>query len=156
MFGDAASATWLKDGSVWEICSADFGTVPGSYENLMIDDTGYLKMNGRAVFNFAAQNVPNSISNVLERSNLSMDDIDKILLHQGSRYIVETLGKRIGCDCDVPFIASGYGNTVSSSIPILFADKVDDLDNTIIISGFGVGLSYATAILTRNKRYANK
>jgi 3-oxoacyl-[acyl-carrier-protein] synthase-3 len=44
------------------------------------------------------------------------------------------------------FDAESYGNTVSSSIPIVLS-KLKDQDNTIVIAGFGVGLSWGSTVL---------
>ena len=82
--------------------------------------------------------------------HLNMDDIDQVFLHQGSRFIVESIAKRIGAQNKTPFAAMNYGNTVSSSIPIMLADLDHSKVKLIILSGFGVGLSWATCILKRN------
>jgi 3-oxoacyl-[acyl-carrier-protein] synthase-3 len=80
-----------------------------------------------------------------------MEQIDLVLLHQGSRYIVDTLAKRLGAEDKVPFYASEYGNTVSSSIPMLIAEHVPPTAKRLLLSGFGVGLAWATCLLERNQ-----
>jgi 3-oxoacyl-[acyl-carrier-protein] synthase-3 len=56
----------------------------------------------------------------------------------------------------VPLNLGELGNTVSSSIPLLLKDYVDAPDaNTILICGFGVGLSWASAILTRPQTHSS-
>ncbi len=55
-----------------------------------------LRMNGRAVFSFSATQVPKALTEVLARNELTWPDVDRIILHQGSRFIVETIGSRIG------------------------------------------------------------
>lgn len=88
---------------------------------------------------------------MLGMNNLTKEDIDVFVMHQGSKFIVDTLAKKIGVTTDkMPYKSSGYGNTVSSSVPIILQDY---LDNTTIknlaICGFGVGLSYASTVLTK-------
>lgn len=151
LFGDGATATWLSDTPIWNIGSADFGTLSDQSNALAIDADGKLTMNGRAVFNFASSQIPSSIARVLKKAGLNMDQIDLVLLHQGSRYIVDTLAKRLGAEGKVPFGASEYGNTVSSSIPMLIAEHVPDTAERLLVSGFGVGLAWATCLLEKNK-----
>lgn len=150
LFGDGACACWLSDHPVWRIGACDFGIQSAQSDALRIQDSGHLYMNGRAVFNFAATQVPASVRRVLSLAELSIDDIDTVLLHQGSRYIVETLSKRIGAEGKVPFGAGNYGNTVSSSIPILMTNHLPSHASRLLLCGFGVGLSWATCILEKN------
>jgi len=150
LFGDAATATHLSDKYKWSIGKCDFGILSDQIEALCVKN-GYLSMKGREVFNFAARQVPLSISKVLKESLLSLDDIDKVLLHQGSRFIVETLAKKLSTEDKTPYVATKYGNTVSSSIPIMLSELDLDKCKYMLISGFGVGLSWATCILKSNK-----
>lgn len=149
IFGDGATATWVGKHPSWKIGASDFGIDSRKNNSLQIDDSGQLFMNGRSVFNFAAVEVPKSIGRVLEKASLKIDDIDLVILHQGSKYIVEAIAKRIGSEGKTPFVANNYGNTVSSSIPIILAENIPSSAKTIILSGFGVGLSWATCIIER-------
>ena len=80
---------------------------------------------------------------------MTLDDIDLIVLHQGSRYIVETIAQRLDAVDKVEFYAEQYGNTISSSIPIVLADQIPANARRIVICGFGVGLAWATTVLER-------
>ncbi len=149
IFGDGATATWLSNAPKWKAGPYDFGTCSDRNEALRVEESGRLTMNGRAVFNFAATEVPQSISRVLVDSNNSIGDIDLVLLHQGSKFIVDTIAKRIDAEGKTPFVASEYGNTVSSSVPMMLAENVPGSANRLILSGFGVGLAWATCLLER-------
>jgi 3-oxoacyl-[acyl-carrier-protein] synthase-3 len=109
-------------------------------------------MNGRAVFDFSMTSVPPQIQSLLAAAGRTLSDIDLVLLHQGSKYILDVMARRLQLDpARAPSNLAELGNTVSSSIPLLLQDYVDDRTiNTILISGFGVGLSWASAILVRN------
>lgn len=149
LFGDGAAAALLTDEPVWRIGSCDFGTQGGQRENLMVGADGKLRMNGRGVFNFSATEVPGSIQRALARNGLGLADIDRYILHQGSRYLVETIARRLGIADRTEICAQDYGNLVSSSVPVAFAERVKDGDRHVLVSGFGVGLSWATTVLTR-------
>lgn len=150
LFGDAATVSLISN--IPKLISGifNFGTIGKSYKELICNN-GILAMNGRAIFNFAAKYVPVDIKHLLKINDLSFDDIDSYVFHQGSKYIIDTITKRLKIDpAKVPFDATFYGNTVSSSIPIVL-EKVflEKQVRTIVISGFGVGLSWASTVLKR-------
>lgn len=152
LFGDGASATLLDDdsGPGWIAENFRFGMLSGERGALEAKPDGFF-MDGRGVFNFAAIHVSKEIGSVLADAGLSLDQIDMFALHQGSKYIVDTIVRRMGLPREkVPFEIEHVGNTVSSSIPLLVADRLKDTNiNTMLLCGFGVGLSLATCILHR-------
>lgn len=154
LFGDGASATWLSEDADWQIGVADFGIQSQQHDALQTRADGHLYMNGRAVFTFAATQVPASVKRVLEKAQLDIEDIDQVFLHQGSRYIVETLAKRIGSEGKTPFAATAYGNTVSSSVPMLLAQSLQPKWQHVLLCGFGVGLSWATCLLEKKNDHS--
>ncbi len=154
LFGDGASATWLSDEAQWHIGVADFGIQSQQHDALQTRADGHLYMNGRAVFTFAATQVPASVKRVLEKAQIGMADLDQVFLHQGSRYIVETLAKRIGSEGKTPFAATAYGNTVSSSVPMLLAQHLQPEWHKVLLCGFGVGLSWATCLLEKKNDHS--
>lgn len=115
-----------------------------------------LEMDGRAVFNFAATTIPKHIEAFLQELNLSKDEIDKFLFHQGSKYIVDTLAKRLGLEPrKFDFLAGNYGNVVSSSLPLMLESLWEEKMDKILMCGFGTGGSYASSILTKEIQNAN-
>jgi len=149
IFGDAAAATLLTDNPVWRIGRSEFGSLGTLASNLAVDAEGRLSMNGRAVFNFAATEVPASVARCLAANALTMDDIDRVILHQGSKFIVDTLATRLNIGAKTGFYAGDYGNTVSSSIPLILERTLSESDRRLLLCGFGVGLSWATTVLEK-------
>lgn len=152
LFGDAATATLMGpvDGGGWMPVRFSFAS-RGAEWGALKNTGGTLEMNGRAVFNFSATVVPAQVRNILSSSGLSADDIDLFIFHQGSKYIVDTLQKRMQLpESKVPVMLSGQGNTVSSSIPLVFERRMGDAAlNRVVLSGFGIGLSWASCLLER-------
>lgn len=150
LFGDAAAATLLGDDPVWRIGRFDFGTDGTRADSLCVNpDTGRLFMDGRAVLQFAMNVVPDSLRRVVMANNLSLRELDRVVLHQGSRVVVENIGEALGLADRTGFFIEDYGNTVSSSIPIALADHLQPGDRHVALSGFGVGLSWASTVLIR-------
>lgn len=183
LFGDAASATLIsgKEGEGDEdfIGSFVFGTDGKGADNLIIhagglkepltassyeeiqDDHGNLRsrsnlyMNGNEIFNFASKEVPKAINKVLEKSNLSIDQVDYFVFHQANQYMLETLRRKIGIKSEKFSIQfADCGNTVSSTIPIALIrdfqeEKCSNGDNIVLV-GFGVGYSWASCVIKLN------
>ena len=150
IFGDGAAATLISETPNWRIGPAfDCGTDGRKSAALSVGADGKLVMNGRAVFDFCALNVPGSIQRVLTSNGLDKADVDAFVLHPGSKYIVDTIHERLKIPA-IPFPAT-YGNTVSSSIPLILRDMDPARQRTVVVSGFGVGLSWATTILRSGK-----
>jgi 3-oxoacyl-[acyl-carrier-protein] synthase-3 len=153
LFGDAATATLLdaEDGpGKWVAGPFRFGTC-GKDGAALENRAGVLHMNGRAVFNFSATEVPPQVKALLVDAGLQAADVDLFLFHQGSRFIVEQLAKRLGLPAErAPLNLADQGNTVSSSLPLLLQNCLEDMRlRRIVLSGFGVGLSWASCVLTR-------
>ncbi len=154
LFGDAATASWLGTEPLWTLDAAEYGT-DGSGADYLHVTQGYLHMNGRQIFNFAASQVAPHIKQLLKRENISEEDIDLFCLHQGSRAILDAISKHFS-DISHRFVKdmTRTGNTVSSSIPLLLEKRAFNNENVnrILISGFGVGLSIASAIISKNRK----
>ena len=174
VFGDAATVTWISaddEGSI--TLATDFGTDGGGGDAIEVPVGGAaaplvsilgleqgradtrdelrLHMRGRAVFNFVMTTIPDSIAACLAKAGLGLDEIDFAALHQGSLYMLDALARRAGIPPGkVLKNIEAYGNTVSSTIPMLLADLESDdrlVGSTVLMSGFGVGLSWGTKIV---------
>ena len=143
--------TWLGTNPCFRSGRFLFGSDGNKNESIIVRDNGRLEMNGRAVFTFSVRVVPHNIRSMLELNELTVEQIDLFLLHQGSLHIVNSIANALGVPREVcPFHAVEYGNTVSSSIPMLLHKEFDNPEmNTAVLSGFGVGLSWASTVLFR-------
>ena len=157
LFSDASSATLLSRKPYLTPMKFTFGTDGNGYESLILrspasQKASYLYMNGRGIFEFVASVIPEDIKKCLYANKLNLKDIDYFIFHQASNFMLDTLSKKIGITDKERVIKclDLFGNTVSSSIPIGINTFFEDCKNNrlkILISGFGVGLSWASTIL---------
>jgi 3-oxoacyl-[acyl-carrier-protein] synthase-3 len=113
-------------------------------------------MNGKEVYRFAAQKVPEVIDKALFHANISVDNVDWLLLHQANQRILDAVAQRLGIpDHKVISNLANYGNTSAASIPLALDEAVraGKIKNNHIIaaSGFGAGLSWGAAIFKWGK-----
>ncbi|MFS1663286.1 beta-ketoacyl-ACP synthase III [Streptococcus sp. zg-JUN1979] len=114
----------------------------------------YLFMDGRAIFDFAVRDVSKSIKALIESSSVTKEELDYLLLHQANRRILDKMAKKIEVSRE-KFLENmmDYGNTSAASIPILLSESVDqgsihlDGTQTILLSGFGGGLTWGSLIV---------
>lgn len=175
IFGDAAAATLIGGGG-HEIGDFDLGTdgsgkdmllipaggtrLPQSEETCVeINDNGSIRtlnnlyMDGAEIFNFALRVVPNSVSRILKKHNLNMDEIDLFIFHQANKFMLDFLRKKMLIPENKFYInIEDIGNTVSSSIPIALKRAEQEVKlqkgDKILLCGFGVGLSWGSTIIT--------
>lgn len=151
LFGDAATVTLLGEDAVFDIGKLAVYTDGGQFDALIQNEDIPLYMDGRRIFNFASRFVPEVVKKAGESNGIDLQDVDLFIFHQASKYIVENLARRMKLDPEkTPFLAGEYGNTVSSSIPIVLEEYFHSSNKrTIILAGFGVGLSVAATIIKR-------
>jgi len=180
LFGDCGTATALEfdpsappmwfdlnsDGSGYKAIMLPAGghRKPIEFHHLIPQrgDDGELKrdvdlvLNGAAVLSFSTQRVPPSLRDLCAFAGLSLDAVDYLVMHQANRMINETIRKKLGLPPEkVPSTLEDFGNTSSASIPITMtariADKLAAEHSRLILSGFGVGLSWGNCLLDIEK-----
>ena len=153
LFGDASAATLITSYPTefcYSIGKSSVFTNGNSWRSISKSDHNTLFMNGREVFNFALCNVPASVFDHLKRINLTIDDIDQFVFHQGSKSIVDSIVRKLGIPVSKVVVrASDVGNTISSSIPLALEPALKKKSHNVLLSGFGVGVSIANIVLTR-------
>lgn len=123
--------------------------VVDEYGNIRSDENGY--MNGADVFNFVIREVPKDFTRIFEFSKTDISSIDYFIFHQANSYINGFLAKKLKLpESKIPSTIEKYGNTSSVSIPLTIVSELKDKlskRNRLLLSGFGVGLSWGTAII---------
>ncbi|BAY97158.1 3-oxoacyl-[acyl-carrier-protein] synthase III [Tolypothrix tenuis PCC 7101] len=110
-----------------------------------------ITMNGKEVYRFAVQKVPEVIDKTLFQANLNVDQIDWLLLHQANQRILDAVAQRLNIPKEkVISNLANYGNTSAASIPIALDEAVRQgkikPNDIIAASGFGAGLTWGAAI----------
>jgi len=168
LFGDGAGAVLLGPGDqqqgllAYSLGSdgsgADLLCIPGggSREPLNAERLScgrqFIRMEGRAVFKWAVNVLADSIRHVIAAAGLTTDDLSLVVLHQANRRILYAAADALKIDRDKLLInLDRYGNTSGGSIPLALdeataAGRIRRGDN-VLLSGFGAGLAWGTAVL---------
>lgn len=169
IFGDASSVTLISDNGLYEIENFVLGSDGSGYENLIVrngaskniktssenDPDNFLFMDGPAIFKFTIDSVPQLVKDTLIKNNATLEDIEQFIFHQANTYMLDFLRKRIKIPTEKFIIdMEDYGNTVSSTIPIVLKNLISKKQNEdkLLLAGFGVGYSWGAVCL---KKHAN-
>ena len=108
-----------------------------------------MQMNGRAVFDYVVDVVPEIANAFMDELETSGEEYDKLVLHQANHFMLKKLAKAIGFDhkTQMPVCMNKYGNTSSVSIPLTIASELTDADEHIFMIGMGAGLASGIADL---------
>lgn len=112
-------------------------------------------LNGIEVFNFSLREVAPNIRALMTHTGITPDAVDYFVLHQANRLMNESIRKKLKLEpAKVPYSLSAFGNTSSASIPVTMAaelhQKLSSQRLSLILSGFGVGLSWGSVWLKTN------
>ncbi|MDA9575516.1 ketoacyl-ACP synthase III [Flavobacteriaceae bacterium] len=161
IFGDGAGAVLFEpndenlglqdeylrtDGSGREFLQATYGGSSYSITHEVLDNGGhYAFQEGRTVFKNAVSNMADAAVKILERNNLTKDDIQWLAAHQANKRIIDATAQRMNLeDSKVMMNIEKYGNTTSATLPLLLNDYEDQLKkgDNIIFAAFGGGFSW--------------
>lgn len=110
----------------------------------------YVKQEGKAVFKFAVTNMADVSAEIMERNNLSADDVDWLVPHQANLRIIDATAERMGLSKDKVMInIQKYGNTTAGTLPLCLWDWEKQLKkgDNIILSTFGGGFTWGSIYL---------
>ena len=163
IFGDGAGAVLFEpnteglglqdeylrsDGSGREYLKVEAGgsILPTSEETIK-NGQHFVHQDGRTVFKFAVSNMADVSEKILERNNLTVDDITWLAPHQANKRIIDATARRVNIDASkVMMNIEYYGNTTSATLPLLLNDYETQLKkgDTIIFAAFGGGFTWGS------------
>jgi 3-oxoacyl-[acyl-carrier-protein] synthase-3 len=184
LFGDAGTATLLEftpEGKSWHFNLQSSGAgkdaiiiehghsrnpFKSDFEKVREISPGisraakHLQLQGTDIFNFALQEVAPNIKELSERSGISYTEADYAIFHQANKLINESVRKKLKIAPEkVPYSIEKYGNTSSASIPLTMCSALStdlaDRELLLLLSGFGVGFSWGSALIYTNGIYTN-
>lgn len=149
IFGDGSAATLVSTEGIAEVGEFVIGTDGNGTENLIVktggarhpkpandlrfDDFGNprssdnLYMDGPAILNYSLDSIPQLVTDVLEKNNVTMDDIDLHVYHQANTFLANLERRKLKIPeekyyCNI----ENFGNTVSSTIPIALSEALNE------------------------------
>ncbi len=159
LFGDGSGSVVLENTAA---TGSDFGErgLKEMYHHsdgkgaraLYLEHGSTLKMDGKAVYDFAVAELANIVRRLMSENSLEIDDIDMIVCHQANARIITAAAKRLSFPIS-KFVLNmeEFGNTSSASIPITLSvlEESGELKKgmRIIIAGFGAGLTGGGGII---------
>lgn len=172
IFGDGGSATILEYDEKADDIVFEIGSKGSGYDVIMCQNGAFRNpasanmikngkfdygqtMDGLKVFDFTMNIVPPSINKVMEAKKLKEEDVDYYIFHQANKMILENIAAsaKINVDKVLRETLSKVGNLSCASIPSVICDefeKFNQKDINVILSGFGIGLSWGSVVLKLN------
>jgi 3-oxoacyl-[acyl-carrier-protein] synthase-3 len=166
LFGDAAGAILLEpnyegygvldsllktdgSGEPYLHMKAGGSRKPASIETVMAKEH-YMYQEGPAVFKFAVKGMADISYDLLQKNNLTGDDIAWLVPHQANKRIIDATANRMGLSMDKVMInIQRYGNTTSATIPLCLWDWEKQLkkDDLIVLAAFGGGFTWGATLV---------
>jgi 3-oxoacyl-[acyl-carrier-protein] synthase-3 len=166
IFGDGAGAVLFEpnteglgvqveylrsDGNGREFLKVEAGgsILPASEETIK-NGQHYVYQDGRTVFKFAVSNMADVSRKILDRNNLTIDDIDWLAPHQANKRIIDATARQLSLDeSKVMMNIQKYGNTTSATLPLLLNDYESQLKkgDKIVFAAFGGGFTWGSIYL---------
>ena len=166
LFGDGGAGVFIERSDNGGILTEDLGSdgqkgmsLTGSYiapsnafNSIKKLPLSYLEMDGRAIFQFATRQIPQSIENIIKKSGIRLEEIKYVIPHQANSRIIESISKKTGINIKKFYLnMENYGNTSSASIPIALDEMVEKgmiiRGDKILFTGFGGGLTWGSILV---------
>lgn len=165
LFGDAAGAivmTTSETNKIKDVICGSTGDTEGYLicknpelkvpEVNAVSEQDHIHMNGREVFKFATRIMPKMINELLDRNNLTKEDLDYVVAHQANERIIDKAARDLKISMDKMYLnIQKYGNTSAASVPLALDEAIKknklnkgDLFATV---AFGGGFTFGGALI---------
>lgn len=155
LFGDGAGAVlveWVEGPT--RLGPFILGSDGSDPELLHIDRvSGFVRMNGREVYRRAVSTMKSCVDTILEKTSLTLDDVDLVVAHQANHRIVTAVSEQLGArPGQVMSNIKMLGNTSAASIPLALAESSETgtlaVGDRVIVVAFGAGFTWAAGLVT--------
>lgn len=166
LFGDAAAGVLLEadrqgyglidsvlhaDGRGWEaLCMLGGGSLYPATHDTVDQKMHYIHQDGQTVFKVAVKGMADVAAEIMERNQLTGEDVRFLVPHQANQRIIGAVARRMGLDMGrVMLNISKYGNTTAATIPLCLHDWESQLKkgDKIVIAAFGGGFTWGATYL---------
>ena len=165
LFGDGAGVVWLEPSEEEGIMDAYLqsngsgknflnieagGSLYPTHKLLAEDDRKYIKQDGKVVFKQAIQSMSDACMNVLNRNNLTVEDVTWLVPHQANKRIIDGVGKEINMGEGKTLTNIEYlGNTIAATIPLCIWQNIKKFNkgDLVMLTAFGAGFSWGASLL---------
>ena len=158
--GAGSRTIWIKGGGYRHPSSAETLREKEHEDgSIRCDEQGVFDVAG--FFDFASREIPADMASIFECAEESYENIDYFLLHQAAKLLNDQIAKKMKLPEDkLPYSIHKFGNTGSVSIPLNMVSEIrNELrqgKNRLFLSGFGAGLSWASAITSTDRCLISK
>lgn len=118
-------------------------------ENVLANEH-YVKQDGKHIFKAAVKNMSSISKDIMEKNNVTVEDIDYFVPHQANLRIIEAVAKQLEMPMDkVKINIEKYGNTTAGTIPICLWELESQCkkNDTLLLTAFGAGFSWGSVLL---------
>jgi 3-oxoacyl-[acyl-carrier-protein] synthase-3 len=126
------------------------GSILPASEETVKNKQHYVYQDGKSVFKFAVSNMAEVSALIMERNNLTHEDVQWLVPHQANKRIIDATANRMGVDSEKVMInIHRYGNTTSATLPLLLFDYEKQLKkgDNLIFAAFGGGFTWGSIYL---------
>jgi 3-oxoacyl-[acyl-carrier-protein] synthase-3 len=182
LFGDAGTATLLSYDASAKPIHFNLGTDGSGYKSIIQTDGGSrnktttdsfieqedvngnittpldIKLNGAEVYSFGTNKVSEVLLEFCEQLHIQPSQVDYVVLHQANKFMNDRIVSRLGFTNEQAISSiKSFGNTSSATIPLTIITNLEQTqqEQSILMCGFGVGLSWASAYVQQSNIHYN-
>lgn len=163
LFGDGAAVVLLEQDSEFGVIDSLLKSNGDGRDFLHIEGGGslypaseetaakhFIKQDGKIVFKQAVTSMSETCLALLEKHNLSTDDVNWLIPHQANKRIIDAVGNAINIDAHKTMVnIEKYGNTIAATIPLCMWEHISDFKKgeLVLLTAFGAGFSWGATII---------
>ncbi len=126
------------------------GSLMPASEETVANKKHYVFQDGKTVFKYAVSNMADISERIMQKNNLTNEDVDWLISHQANKRIIDATSQRMGLDeAKVLVNIEKYGNTTSATLPLLLSDFESSFKkgDNLIFASFGGGFTWGSIYL---------
>lgn len=126
------------------------GSILPASEETLANKQHYVYQDGKTVFKYAVSNMADISERIMQKNNLSNDDVNWLVSHQANKRIIDATSSRMGLEESKVLVnIEKYGNTTSATLPLLLNDfeHLFKKGDNLIFASFGGGFTWGSIYL---------